>query len=47
MKWEDYNGAVSTSFQSWCEGRRRFMVGCRAIMLWAMESPVGSASKPQ
>jgi hypothetical protein len=43
----DYAGEVSTSFQSCCEGRRRFMVGCRAIMAWALESPVGSASKPQ
>ena len=42
-----YARALSTSFQSCREGRRRLTPGCRAIIARAMLSPTGSASKPQ
>src|SRR5437773_12318091 len=40
-----YARALSTSFQSCREGRRRLTPGCRAIIARAMLSPTGSASK--
>ena len=43
----DYARALSKSFQSCSEGRRRLTVGCRAIIARAMSSPTASASKPQ
>ena len=38
---------VSTSFQSWTDGRNRFTAGCKAIIRVAAASPGRSASKPQ